>query len=336
MTHYDKYYIYDNWVDKLINSHKLKLENLKKERNNTLDIQSLNFSQSLKSLRNFNEESIKLTQNNLENTLDSLLEENAKLKLLLEEKEKIIQILNNLNLTNDKNSDVFFEREKDLIETIKLLQNENKKLKEKNIDNQTSESCKLCANNKIYKQNSSTNNDTEILVIKYEKITDILTSFFSKYDKIFTEIKFHINRFDFENLRNTLADFQKDFKLTKNETIAISECISNQELSTKPESETNKNKPQILITNNENEAISALEKRIRELESNFMNMSKDEKMNSSIYPKKNLTNLSNVNSSQDLSKSVKRTQLYASKLPTSSTPSGNKLKSKKLITSSTK
>jgi hypothetical protein len=328
MTHYDKYYIYDNWVDKLINTHKLKLENFKKEKNNTFDIENLNFSQSLKTLRHFNQETLKLKQNNLENTYDCLLEENAKLKLLLEEKEKTILKLNNLNLSHEKNSDVFFEREKDLIETVKLLQNENKKLKDTQSGIHTIESCKISGNN-FYKQTNNSNFDSDLLVIKYEKIIDILTSFFSKYDKIFTDITFHINKFDFENLRTTLSDFQSDFKITKNEPIFIESSL---EQDIKLESDTNRSKIQMPGMNKDNEAISALEKRVRELESNFMNMSKEEIINSK-SPKKNITKTNNVNTPVDLSKSVKRTQLYVSKLPNSNTPSVGKAKSKKLISS---
>src|SRR5690349_2061099 len=82
-----------------------------------------------------NEEVKDLKIRKLEKFLSETLEENASMKLTIKELEKVIASIKkdfkNIEVSKDSYKSVFLEREKDYLETISLLELENKKLDQK-------------------------------------------------------------------------------------------------------------------------------------------------------------------------------------------------------------
>lgn len=179
-----------------------------------------------------NDEVKELKIRKLEKILDETLEENAVLKLNIKELEKVIKSIKTdfKNIENSKNSykSVFFDREKDLLETVKLLEFENRKLEQK--INDINQECKdkvhnLTMDNDKYRDikystgintksiyNSTRNEfskyleDLNIENLKQEKIIDIFNNFFEKYNiRLMSK---YTKVFDYENVKLLLIEFE--------------------------------------------------------------------------------------------------------------------------------
>jgi hypothetical protein len=202
---------YEDWVDSLIQTHKQRLDTLKTCKYAGIDskseyrklpvFQETYQSNNSVSISKDLEDYKALKQRRIEKIYEDTLKENAELKLSIKDKDNTISELRSNNnffeRDNKTNSIVFLEREKDLIETIKLLDIDNKRLEEKikELKIELSKKSKdldmalnlnrefKFSNSPNFKTFSSNDDDLQLLSAKYDKIIETFINFFNIIDK---------------------------------------------------------------------------------------------------------------------------------------------------------
>ena len=178
------------------------------------------------------------THDKMINLLNSYIEENAKLKLELKELDKTVIHLKRNCLKHKKeivkNSDIFIKRERNMVETLNLLEFENKRLQDK-LKESTNElenfkkvreslytfkekeliypenkiECLYSTESRMRNQNL--NSDLDLKCFSYEKVIEIFLNLFDKYD-VTNDLRRIVHISDFEELKKKMNEFENFIK----------------------------------------------------------------------------------------------------------------------------
>ena len=299
--------LYDSWVDKMISSHQQKLKNLKlvknyynynhsfdiipkRERDIEKNIISPHLGSYSYTSRCFPTLDIdnkfefdKLKQRRIEKILDSYLEENVILKLKIQEMEENMKKMkyNSRVSLYDPDFKLFGIEEKELLNTIKILECENKKLEIKNTELTNELNLKSKLNGKNVNKNIENDaKDWQLLCLKLDRVIEIMLGFLSKYEPL-TKITQIVKDFDYEMLKIKLSDFGNMITNLENNNLknlhlnnldhsfsAEKELSNVNQLSSNRLNNNSTSKDTIL----DNDLITKLDSRLKQLESNFQNI----------------------------------------------------------------
>jgi hypothetical protein len=241
--------------------------------------------------------------------VDTLIEENAELKIRLQESDKQLSLsksnLKSREQENYSNSQIFIDRERDLIETVNLLDIDNKKLNERLSElkfelmkkSKDLEQALSINESVLYNRNNLNNSNLKGMVdeeylfkcLKLEKVIEVMNNFFKKFD-ICKDLASNIKIFDYEGIRIKLNELEQKFE---NFLKSSFENKENFNLNLNLTTENSDKKPDAHM---EADFLSKLDSRLKELESNvnFVIKNKNEK----------LTNVSQMNLNQSSNSSL--------------------------------
>lgn len=242
-----------------------------------------------------------LKMKKMEKIIENYTSENSNLKLKIQDLENHIKYLTSgqLGFHQDvkMHTNLYQEREKDLLETLNLCEFEIKRLEEKvtNLENENrskDRQIKLLMSDKDSAKDTNHNftngsfstrednklnfsEELNLRLLKFEKVVNMFSSFFSKFEN-FSKITLFTKTFDFDNLKLKLVEFEMYINSLSNQNIdknTIS-CFGSPI-----------NNSSTILKTPEQEIYSKLDSRLKELEFNF---------NSFNISKNNSTSKSNV------------------------------------------
>jgi hypothetical protein len=261
-----------------------------------------------------------LKNSKIQKLVDCLIEENAELKIRLQESEKQLDLhksnLSSLEKENYSNSQIFLDRERDLIETINLLDVENQKLKEK-LNEMKFEMTKkskdleraLSINDSVINNRNNLNNsnlsikkgmvDEEYLFkcLKLDKVIEVINNFFKKFE---VDLENNIKAFDYEGIRIKLNEFEEihvKSKFEKKENFNFNLTTENSD-----------KKAEVHV---DPDFLSKLDSRLKELESNVNSVIKKKNEKLTNVSEMSLTQSSNTSNCQ-LNCNIKNTKISPS------------------------
>lgn len=275
--------LYDSWVDNLINTHQQRLNELKTNKE-TRQRPLRNYANTITDTQ-LNDKYKSFRDNKMQNMLETYMQENAELKLKLKELEE-----KNRNLTgwrenarNDfnENNEMLYEREKDLLETVKLLNIDNKRLQEK-VTELTQKPEML--DSKSFSQLNCVNMESlfrkerDDLQLTNKKLEKVINLFLSFIDKNFSyadvaDLNKYIQNFDFELLNSKFKDLNGILDL-KNQT--QHKIRDDNKMQGKEE-----NEHEFYNTKNRDESYNLLNERLEALEKSFNNIVQEKNYKSS-------------------------------------------------------
>jgi hypothetical protein len=334
----------NSYIDSLIIKHRKKLDELKSGQSNKKLItyqkhnQTYTFKNdcSLNDENNIGSDRINTDQfefrnlkiQKLEKLVNDYSDENSKLKFQIQKLQEELKFknshFNSSHFEYDKKSNIFYEREKELIETLKLMDLDNRKLTEKleeqkllmtekqkevySLKQKLNDSFdgKNFQINQIGIDLSKSKNDEELFwkemslkSLKLEKIINLFQFFFMKLrnfkdfpsEKIIQNIKNN----EIEDLQSNLKNFELVIKSLYEGIISSKdrEICHNQSFSNKNSNSPTSPRNTLQQTMNSENDYSKLEIRLKELENNFKNLSQqDSKISNSSRNKLAMNNSS--------------------------------------------
>lgn len=297
-------YFYENSClsDSKKKLHQLNYQTAKSERRNSqVTNKDYNLNHDLEIFKN----------SKFQKLVDSLIQENAELKIRLQDSDRQLALsksnLSSREQENYSNSQIFIERERDLIETVNLFDIENKKMNErlsemkivlmkKSKDLEMALSVNESVRNNRNNLNSSNLKgmvDEEYLFkcLKLEKVIEVMNNFFKKFE-VSKDLTSNIKNFDYEGIRIKLDELEQKFQ---NFLKSSFENKENFNLNLNLTTDDSHKKPDIHL---EPDFLSKLDSRLKEVESNLNNVFKNKNDKLVNVSQMNLTQSSNTSSCQ--------------------------------------